>query len=84
MESQPTSSPEVLTSSDLAGRQELALKQLTGFEEDPASARAFERRYLSIAVLTALLAGAAFYVFFTEQLSAWVGVVLFMAGWLTG
>lgn len=73
-----------LSSADFAGLKELALAQLTGFEEDLASARAFERRYLPIAVLTVLLAGAAFYVFFTEKASVWGGVVLFMAGWLTG
>ncbi len=84
MESQPTGHPKLLSSSDFAGRQELALTQLTGFEEDPASARAFERRYFPIAVLTVLVAGAAFYVFFTELVSPWVGVVLFMVAWLTG
>lgn len=84
MESEPTIQPKFLTPSDLAGRQELALAQLVGFKEDPASACAFERRYLPIAVVAILLAGTAFYIFFTERMSAWIGVTLFMVGWLMG
>ena len=50
---------------DFTGLDELTLEQLAGFTEDSATARAFERRYLPVALtVTSLCFGSIYYMVF--------------------